>query len=190
MILNTLPSLIHCLSSLTGACSHIGYFLEWFLMFVGNVVNNRCPLSLLQFTIIFTWWSCPVTMVNNRLNTRSNLLTADVFWCCFKFLRDTLVKYKSRSGLCKYKLNKNLNIYRNALTWITFCNVPNIKVMIFSAWQSFMYFLTMEWRSVTSVLMFTWSFKNPIALFKPASSMWDDHLTSLLCKKNNIKNNM
>lgn len=91
--------------------------LPWLVfMFVGNVVDNRCPLRLFQYTIIFTWWSCPVTMVSNRLNPRSNLITADLFWCCFKFLRDTLVKYKSRSGSCKYERNENLNIYRNALT--------------------------------------------------------------------------
>lgn len=72
MILKTLPSLIHCLSSLIGACSHLGYFLEWFscllAMWLTTDAHLACfssPSSSLDEAVQWQWLA--IDLIQGRI---------------------------------------------------------------------------------------------------------------------------
>lgn len=72
LILKTLPSLIHCLSSLIGACSHLGYFLEWLscllAMWLTTDAHLACfssPSSSLDEAVQWQWLA--IDLIQGRI---------------------------------------------------------------------------------------------------------------------------
>lgn len=72
LILKTLPSLIHSLSSLIGACSHLGYFLEWLscllAMWLTTDAHLACfssPSSSLDEAVQWQWLA--IDLIQGRI---------------------------------------------------------------------------------------------------------------------------